>query len=150
VSIAGLSFRIEAHGDYLEVRPSRRLHASATDYWDGNWIGCTVEISAGKFRATYAADLRADEFASFRDNLAAVYENLSGTALFESMEEWIRIEASCDRKGHFTAACEVTDLPGMGARLRFNLSFDQTQIPKMIAALDAILSDFPVLGKPTD
>jgi hypothetical protein len=66
------------------------------------------------------------------------------------MEEWIRIEASGDGKGHFTAACEVTDQPGMGARLKFDLFFDQTQIPKMIAALDAILNDLPVVGRPTD
>jgi hypothetical protein len=132
------------------VRPTHRLHPSASDYWDGNWTACAISVSAGRFGALYTADLRTDEFARFRDSLAAVYENLRGTALFEAMEDWIRIEASGDGKGHFTAVCEATDKPGMGARLNFKLSFDQTQIPKMIEALDAILGEFPVVGKPTD
>ena len=79
-----------------------------------------------------------------------MYENLGGAALFETMEDWIRIEAAGDGKGHFIATCEVTDMPGMGARLKFKLSFDQTQIPQLLEWLDAILSEFPVVGQPTD
>ena len=144
------SFRIEGQGDYLQISPLRRAHPNATDYWDGNWVNCEVDLAVGRFRGKYIADLRTDELEQFRNGLGKAYQDLRGPAVFESMEEWVRIEATGDGRGQFTADCEVTDKPGMGARLTFRLSLDQSAIPPILVDLDAILDDFPVLGDPTD
>jgi hypothetical protein len=50
------------------------------------------------------------------------------------MEEWLRVDIQGDGRGHFLAQCEASDQPGVGNTLRFELTFDQTELPPMLAA----------------
>ena len=52
-----------------------------------------------------------------------------------------------DGRGHFVARCEARDQPGTGNTLRFELRFDQTELPPVLASLDAVLAAFPVKGR---
>jgi hypothetical protein len=130
------------------VSPTRREHPEASDYWDGNWLYATVKIVAGAFRGSFEAQLRADEFLRFRDLLRPLHERLSGRAVFDPMEPWLRIEVEGDGKGHFHATCRATDRPGMGNSLSFAVDFDQTELADVLRSLDAICDAFPVVGTP--
>jgi hypothetical protein len=46
------------------------------------------------------------------------------------------------------AKCEARDQPGVGNTLRFELTFDQTELPPVLAALDEVVRAFPVKGDP--
>jgi len=131
-------------GDHLSLRPTRRTHPNADDYWDGNWLKVDVEVRAGAFRCSLEADLRADDFHRLRGDLAALYTALKGTAVLKTLEGWVEVTIVGDGKGHLSASCAVMDAPGIGNRLTFSLSFDQTDVPPMLAALSAIMEAFPV------
>ena len=118
------------------------------DYWDGNWVYAYVRIRVGGFRAEYEALLRTDEIAHLRNGIAQLHVDLKGTASFQSMEEWLKMTVDGDGRGHFVAACEARDKPGAGNMLRFGLRFDQTELPPVLASLDAVLAAFPVKGTP--
>jgi hypothetical protein len=132
--------------EHVAITVTRREFPEAADYWDGNWVYATVCIRAGAFRGQYEALLRTTEFASLREGLARLHADLKGEAAFESMEEWLQMKVAGDGRGHFIAKCEARDEPGTGNRLRFDLHFDQTELPNVIAALDAVLAAFPVKG----
>lgn len=134
--------------DHLIIAPTRREIPDASDYWDGNWLAATIRLEAGAFRGEYEAKLRANELASFRDAVKQLHQTLQGHAAFETMERWIAIRIEGDGLGHFTAECEARDDPGMGNRLTFAVTFDQTDMPAMLRSLDAICEAFPVVGHP--
>ena len=134
--------------EHLTIQPTRRSHPDCDDYWDGNWITCAVTVKVGGFRAKVDADLRAEELASFRGALAGIYEQLAGEAVFETMEGWLTIRICGDGRGHFEARCELCDEPGIGNRLFFKLSLDQTYLPTILQSLDNIMLRFPVIGRP--
>jgi hypothetical protein len=46
------------------------------------------------------------------------------------------------------AKCEARDEPGVGNTLRFDLTFDQTELPPVLTALDEVVRAFPVDGSP--
>jgi hypothetical protein len=71
----------------LTIRPLHRENPSATDYDDGNWVTSEVSIFAGGFRGTVATALCAQDFQAFRDQLLPLQSSLTGTAVFETMEE---------------------------------------------------------------
>jgi len=119
-----------------------------TDYWDGNWVYATIRIAARAFRGEFEAQLRTDEFVGFRDRLRPLQQKLDGAAKFETMEGWLSVDIEGDGKGHFHAACEAVDRPGLGNRLTFGLDFDQTELPEILRGLDAVCAAFPVVGKP--
>lgn len=131
-------------GDHMSLRPTRRTQPSADDYWDGNWLKVDVQVKAGAFRCSLEADLRADDFSRLRGDLAALYTALRGTAVLKTLEGWVEVTIVGDGKGHLSASCAVMDAPGTGNRLTFKLNFDQTDVPPMLAALNAIVEAFPV------
>jgi hypothetical protein len=137
-------------GEHVSVLVTRREFPEATDYWDGNWVYATVRIRVGAFRAEYEALLRVDEFASFRAQLGTLHTKLNGAATFDTMEHWLRIDVEADGRGHFLAQCEARDEAGVGNTLRFELAFDQTELPPTLAALDSVLAAFPVRGSRDD
>ncbi|HYQ42553.1 MAG TPA: hypothetical protein VER11_11315 [Polyangiaceae bacterium] len=108
----------------------------------------TIQIRAGAFRGEYEALLRTDELASFRDQLATLHAALNGSATFETMEQWLRVDIQGDKRGHFLAKCEARDQPGVGNTLRFELTFDQTELPALLAALEEVVRAFPVKESP--
>jgi len=137
----------DEHRAHVIIRPNRRQFPSETDYWDGNWLQATIEITTGGFRGRFDAMLRAEDFVRFREQLRPLNERLSGVARFDTMEEWLRIEVDGDGKGHFRADCSATDQPGVGNRLTFAVDIDQTELPRILRALDAICDEFPLVGK---
>jgi hypothetical protein len=148
VSVPAIVIGSEA-SEHVAIEVTRREFPEAADYWDGNWVYATVRISVGAFRGEYEALLRTTEFASFRGGLARLQADLKGEAAFESMEEWLQMNVTGDGRGHFVAKCEARDEPGTGNLLRFELHFDQTELPLVIATVDAVLAAFPVKGSPS-
>ncbi len=134
--------------EHVAIAVTRREFPDASDTWDGNWICATVGVRAGAFRGEYEALLRTDELAHLRGELSRLHAELKGTAVFESREQWLRMQFEGDGRGHFVAECEARDQPGTGNTLCFQLMLDQTQLPTVLSALDGVLAVFPVLGSP--
>lgn len=134
--------------DYLRIVVRRRLYPGADDYWDGNWVAAEVSVRAGAFQGAFEASLRTTDFESFRRKLGALYEKLSGEAVFETMERWVDVRVVGDGRGHFEARCGLRDDASFGNRLTFSLAFDQTQVPAVLGRLDEIVRRFPVRARP--
>lgn len=80
-------------------------------------------------------------YATIRSARVRFHAALHGAATFETMKHWLRVDIQGDGRGHFLAQCEACDKAGVGNSLRFELSFDQTELPPVLAA-------FPVKGNP--
>lgn len=134
--------------NHLIVQATRRLYPLCADYYDGNWIEAHIEITAGSFRGTLTASLRAEEFANFRDELVLLGSIATATrAHFSSLEEWLKVEVEREGPGNYVARCAVSDQPGTGNELKFNVSFNHTEMPAILRSLDKIIEEFPVLGE---
>ena len=136
------------NSEWLRITPLRRAHPQCADYWDGNWVESSVDVSVGAFTGKYKACLRTDEFKSFRDGLDSLYKTLKGKASFASMEDWVEIQVTGDGLGHFRAVCTLRDAAGVGNTLRFDLQFDQTELAVMLKSLIRIDESYPVIGQP--
>jgi len=145
-------FRIggEEH-NYLSVEVFARLYPQCHDFWDGNWLDTRIRVSVGAFAGRYSAALRADEFSRFLSGLRLVSllsgaETPSHVAEFVALEEQLSIVIRGDALGHFVAQCVAVDGSGIGNRLEFELTFDQTDLPAMLNGLETITEAFPVRG----
>ncbi|MFT6395711.1 MAG: hypothetical protein ACJAYU_000453 [Bradymonadia bacterium] len=136
--------------DHLTLTPIWRAYPTATDYWDGNWLRVKLELRAGAFQGKQEALLRTDEFASFRSELGVLHDTLRGEAVFASLEGWAEVRLVGDGKGHVAATIKVRDNAGIANSLHFGegISIDQTDLPRLIDALDGVLRTFPVIGDP--
>lgn len=135
-------------GNHLVLRPLRRSHPGAEDFWDGNWLKVEVAARGGAFAGRFEADLRADELAAFAAALSALRPGQPAKAALESMEGWVAVRLTLDARGRLEGTAEVRDDPALGAALRFPLALELDQLPGLLAALDAILHAFPVVGSP--
>jgi len=135
------------NGELLSLKPMYRIYPDELDYWDGNWIQTEVKIKVSGFRGKLLANLRAEEFAEFRQQLEALESDLSGLARYYTVEEWLEINVKGDGLGHFTVESFARDAAGTGNRLEFHFSFDQTYLAAILAGLKAATSAFPVRGE---
>jgi len=133
--------------NHLIVQATRRLYPFCKDYYDGNWVATHVEITAGSFRGTFTASLRAEEFSGFRDELTLLHANASSKARFSSLEEWLAIEIIREGPGNYVAHCTAIDQPENGNELKFSVRFNQTELPAILRSLDKIIEEFPLLGE---
>jgi hypothetical protein len=133
--------------EFILLDITNRSHPDDNDYSDGNWLNAKVFVKVGCFNAEVDGQLRADELASFRDELTKLYRSLSGCAKFSTMEGWLSFEITGDGKGHFSCIGKVADEFGHGNILKFKLYFDQTFMPEILNGLEKVTKAFPVLGK---
>lgn len=133
--------------NHLIAQATRRLYPLCKDYYDGNWVTTRVEITAGGFRGTFAASLRAEEFLSFRDELLLLNANQSSHARFSSLEEWLTIEIERTGPGNYVAHCAAIDGQENGSELKFQIQFNQTEMPAILKSLDKIVAEFPIIGE---
>jgi hypothetical protein len=124
-----------------------RSHANAKDFWDGNWLNVRVLLAAGRFSGKLNGQLRADELASFYNELTNLYLTLSGQARFSTVEGWLSFEITGDGKGHLTFKGEIMDEPGIGNDLKFKFELNQSFIPEVLSSIEKVIKAFPVLGK---
>jgi len=141
---------IGLHGnDRVIIKIEGRAHPGTTDYWDGNWMISPISVRVGGLTAEIAATLRMDEIHRFNEGLKYINQNLEGSAVLASMELWIDLTVRCEPNGHLSVAGDVTEDPGRGTHLEFEIDdLDQTMLPGWISALDDIEREFPVLGRP--
>jgi hypothetical protein len=114
------------------------------EYWDDNWLVVEVSVHAGGFQGKTRASIQTSELAAFGRDLRQLYDMLSGTAEFTTIEEQLHLILKDDGKGHITLKGEMMDQPGIGRRLKFNLEFDQSQLANSIRDLSVIIAKFPV------
>jgi hypothetical protein len=135
--------------EQLTIAVLGRAYPNATDFWDANWVTATISIAVGAFSGRVEASLRIEEFRRFNEGLKRVNRVLSGLAELKSMEDWIVLTVKAESRGHITIFGEVSDYPGMGNTLRFELSeVDQTYLSGWIKDLDEIEQAFPLIGRP--
>jgi hypothetical protein len=134
--------------NHLSLRPLGRSHPDSGDFWEGNWLKVDVSVQAGAFAGRFEAELRTDELAQFADQLAALEGASAGAAALESAEGWVTVKLLPARDGGLEGACEVRDDPTTGTGLRFLVAVDAPRRRGLLAALQATVRLFPVVGDP--
>jgi len=136
-------------GDHVSIRVMGRMHPTANDYWDGNWLISPIEVASGGFRAEVPAGLRIDELVRFREALEKLHSSLQGEAVLDSMEGWIQLHIAADCRGSLQVTGKALDRPGGRNTLIFTIDgLDQTHLPAVISALGNAEARFPVRGQP--
>ena len=136
-------------GDHVEIDVGGWEHPGTNDFDDGNWLMTRVGIRARGFSGRYAASLRAEEFVDFLDAVRRLSETLDGEAVFTTMEEQLRVAIRrVGSLGGLEVVGVALDAAGWGNRLVFKLAeFDQSDLPPLVAQLEALVEAFPVIGR---
>jgi hypothetical protein len=110
--------------------------------WYDNWLAIDIRVQAGGFQGEVAAQIVSDELVRFVSQLRPLYESLTGSAEFSTMEGQLSLRLVGDGNGHIDLSGEVRDRTD-GNRLLFRLQFDQTQLRASICELERVTSQFP-------
>jgi hypothetical protein len=137
-------FEISGNGNFIRIELLGLNYPNADMQSDANWISGNVSVQAGAFSGNFKMEFETTDFPSFKIQLEKLYEKLNGFAVFYTIENQVEIKISGDGNGHLNAACEVVDFPGYGNKLNFEIDFDQTHLPKIIAQLLQIMNKYPV------
>lgn len=107
-------------------------------------MSVAVEVKAGGFKGFFSASFLAGEIKAFHWDVAKLYESQTGQAKFRTLEEQLSIDLTSDGLGHIQMTGSAEDQPGVGNRLAFVFTFDQTQLQSLVQSLTKVLAVFPV------
>jgi hypothetical protein len=133
-------------GDFLSFRVLGRSHPEATDYWDGNWLRIGGIVSLGAFQGNVSGDIRVEELQAFSNSLNHLYETLTGEAIFETLEDWLKIRIWVDKLGQITLSGFVKNGVFDQNRLSFVTYADQTFLSVPIKQIEQAIKQFPLRG----
>jgi len=134
-------------GDFVRIDVNGLKYPNAELDWDRNWLSSVISVKAGAFSGKFKANLMTTDFEIFKRELKIVYKNLDRAATFEGIESQVTINIKGDGIGHLNAKCWLMDFAGTGNELKFEIDFDQTQIPELINQLERITAEFPTTGE---
>jgi len=117
----------------------------ATDGWDGNWLRITARCAAnGASVLVTGSILDTVSFARFRREVNIIREKMEGAATLRSHEPNLRVTLKPKgTHGHIDVEIEITP-DHTQQRHRFFEVIDQSYLPAMHKACDAVLHQFPV------
>jgi hypothetical protein len=127
----------------VEVDVLRYERSPIGEVYDDNWLTVKIHIRAGGFSGRVGAAILTAELVGFAAQLRPLFDTLSGSAEFSTMEGQLNLRLVGDGKGHIELRGEVADQPGVGNRLQFTLQFDQTQLGNSIREIEGVISQFP-------
>ena len=140
-------FEISENGSFIRIDLIDFNYPYADLDWDKNWISGIVKVKAGAFSGEFKTDFMTVDFVSFKNEMEKLYDKLNGIATFYTLENQVEIKIIGDGIGHLKAECEVMDYAGIGNKLKFEIDFDQTYIPKLLNQLEKITKRFPKIGE---
>ena len=134
----------------LTLEFTRRQFPGGDNFVDRNMLAVNATVVARRFRGFVETSLRTDELLRFRDLLDKSYRKLRTDWHHEFLGSGLEFRVNGDGLGHFSMVCDLDDRGGLGNELTFEIGFDQTEIPEMLAALDEVLSAFPTIREADD
>jgi hypothetical protein len=133
LAIAGL--RVWIHG---------RQFPQSADYWDGNWLRVTAYcIYPHSIVRAHGAIIHLGEIVGLLRECEHLYQTLQGQASLRCIEPNLGVELTAETGGHITVQLTITP-DQMTESHNFTDSIDQTYLPPIITACQAILAKFPV------
>lgn len=139
-------FEIFDSGDLIRLEPIKTQDDTSQLDWDRNWVRTKVTVKGGVFSGQYIADFMTTDFELLKRDFKQLDKNFKGTAKLEPLERQLLLDITGDGLGHFNVKCTAKDQPNYGGTLSFNLSFDQTELARLINELDRITKAFPIKG----
>jgi hypothetical protein len=134
----------QSENERIEIDVLRYERSPIGDYWDDNWLAVAIRVQVGGVRGKVTAAILTGEFEKLLSELRPLYQTLSGSVSFKTMEAQLALVFVGDGKGHIELQGEVLDKPGIGNRLTFVLQFDQTRLATSINELERVVEKFPV------
>ena len=114
------------------------------EFYDDNWLSCEIRVRAGAFSGNFPASFLTSEFTQLQQSLERLYRDLRGDVVFESMENQLELKFTCDSVGHIAVLGTAQDQAGIGNKLAFSMSFDQTYLQRLVQALGHVVHAYPV------
>ncbi len=140
------NFEICDEDDFIRLEPIQVYDNTSQLDWDRNCIRTKVTVNGGVFSGQFMADFMTTDFELFKRQIRNLETDFKGTAKLEPLERQLILNISGDGLGHFEVKCSASDEPVYGGTLSFILSFDQTELAKLIIELEKITNAFPIKG----
>jgi hypothetical protein len=144
-----MSVEPDLHSLGLSLWVQGREFPNSSDFWDGNWLVVRAEMRAsGAYVERSGPILTTADIEQFRDDLSAMVDSLVGEATLSGMEPGLSLFLKMQKLGRVEAVVEITP-DHLTQHHRFELEADQSFLPGLVTACDAILDRFPVINAPT-
>ena len=134
----------------LKIWISGRQFENATDFWDANWLVVTAQCASAHSEVVARGPIiHLSELENWKSALQKLHETIQGEAGLNCMEPELDVSIKLDGMGAGSVAVSITP-DNLTERHDFIFSIDQSYLPPLIRALQAILRTYPIKDMETN
>ena len=138
------SIHIRNDQDCIIITILGRVHPNSSDYWDANWLSCTLEVSLQAKSTLVNGQLRNEDLVRFISTLKNMLISKDAMGLLDVLDGWLDIQFN--RKDIMILVdCHLENIYGNGDVNDYAFVIDDNAIKTIIDEASLAISLFPVL-----
>jgi hypothetical protein len=133
----------------LQIWIQDRQFPDSSDYWDGNWLYCTLHCGGPDSDVWLKKDpfIHIPELQRFYSSLMAFSSSMSGSARLETMEENLNLVIQSSNSQEIVMDVFITSNPALEEH-HYTFSVTRDHVEDLLKQLNSLLSRFPIKGQP--
>lgn len=140
---------IGEHAEFLSLRVLDQVSPHSKEYWEYILLNAEFEAQVSIFQGKVTHQyLHIDRLTRFSNELRTLYNKLTGVAILETIDGWLRIQVIVDKVGHVKITGFVKGGSYDDNTLNFALTTDQTFLVNPMQQLQLVLDQFPLPRRP--
>lgn len=139
---------LKGENSFLEIDVLSATRSLSADFWENNWLHCSIKGEFPGFLVNCSVTLRTDDFQRCFNDLQHLISFEKKNAFFLTLEEGLMINFILDDTGiiKITGYIIATDLTG--CKLEFNFLTDISRVQKFAFEINSLITDYPIIGSP--
>ena len=134
---------ISGNNALLEIDVLSYVYPKATDFYDSNWLQCSLSCRTGNLTVQEGLCLQTSDFLELQKSIAAFKQNKSPKIEFETMEGQLQFTIQRESR-HITVTGTLSALPPTQGIFTFKF-VNETFPDSIMESLENILLNFPVI-----
>lgn len=120
--------------------------SGTNNYWEENWLYCTVKGNFPGFISNYECNIRTDDFERCYNELVELHKFSREIAKFTTIEEGLIIILERNHNGSIKVTGSMNAVDLTGCSLNFNFQTDNFSLESFINDIFYILKEYPIIG----
>ena len=129
--------------DFLSFQVLGRSNPGIKDYSGSNLLAVEGFVSVSVFQGNVSRDIHLEELQAFSESLSHLHETLTGEALLEPLDGWLKLRVEVGKLGQIKLSGDIRNGIYDENSLHFVLYTDQTFLNTPMRQIKHVLKHYP-------
>jgi hypothetical protein len=130
----------------IEIEVLAQKSSGTGQFWEENWLYCTIKGTFPGFSAKYDCNLRTDDFQRCKDEIYALKNGNISVARFNTIEEVLDLKFENQNNELIRVSGLLKAIDFTNCSLQFNFEIDNFNLDRFLNDIIETIDMYPIIG----